>query len=393
MVEVQDQRPPNAPGGFDRAAGRGRRGGRGCHPRGGRTTPSGGNVHGDRRGDPCADRLPLLLPSARTVERPPEGAAVGRLACCARPVHEFGELGDLGGPGSTSLSDVVPLGPGVARVRRAAPARPRLLHGLEPDPDGRSRVVVAVVVVPDVRGAVDGARRRLVVLVSAPSSRSGRHPGRRSSGGSGRWRSSSSARRAVGPDLCGGRRARGLPRLPRDAEVARHVRAYTAVLPDRATVAPDVLQRRGAESRTGRSRRWGRGLQRRRVPGVQRRRRPSCPWAALRPVGLPRQGAAGGAVASGGLRHLRRRHLDDGRDVDLRPASDQRRFVGAGAVPDREAEHDRARRRGSHDPDVLHRGDAAQRRVRGCGRITGLLPRRGPQGGWRGLDQGADPAG
>ncbi len=57
---------------------------------------------------------------------------------------------------------------------------------------------------------------------------------------------------AVGPDLLGGRRGRGLPRLPGDAEAARHVRAHAPVLVDGAPVAADILRRRGPEPGTRR---------------------------------------------------------------------------------------------------------------------------------------------
>ena len=235
-----------------------------------------------------------------------------------------------------------------------------------------------------------GLGRSVVVAVLAPSPRSGRDADLGPETDASR-RDPAPGAGVLRADIGGDRPVRCLARLPCDAAAAGDVRANTAVLVGGSGHAAGGLRWRRAEPRSGRSWRRRRGLQCRWVSGLQRRRRPAVARATLRRDRVPSARATGRVVAGGGVRHLRRRHVDDRRRSHDEPGGHRR--ISAGSIRHPRAEHGRDRRRRSDDPDLLHRGGTAKRLVRRQFDRSRLLPRGGSQGRWGGFRQNADPAG
>ena len=209
---------------------------------------------------------------------------------------------------------VVPVGADAARLRRPTTARPRLLDDLEPDPDGGGRGALAHDGVPRLPDPVGGSRGGLAVPVelacgatgsprrdvraahrpgdgaAAAGSRRRARPRRRRSRRW--WRASRCSSRCPGCPVRSSRRRRSpSPHAPGRRRRLRWGR-----------VEPEPGARRPQRSRELRARRLSRAVG---------RRRPARAGTPVEPDRVPRACVAAGALARGGVRHVRRGDLDD----------------------------------------------------------------------------------
>ena len=176
----------------------------------------------------------------------------------------------------------------------------------------------------------------------------------------------------------------GIPRLP-----GTLIRSLPFSLGGAASAVVELRRRRGEPLAAGGSGRRGRELRAGRLPGLQRRRRPPRARAPLGPGRVPGPRAAGRPLARGGVRHVRRHHLDDLGSVDRAAAGERR--AERRHRPTRARGTDRTRADRPRHPDVLHRDAAAERVVRRGHPGAGVLPVRGAGGGSLRLRPFADP--